>query len=412
MRFTRSRHASLAVIQGAMAKILFTWELGGGIGHLTPYLPMAEKLVERGHRLGFAVRDLSRMETVVGRLGDSYLQAPLRIRAVDDPVEPACSYAHILHNIGYSDPESLTGMVRAWRELYGLAAPDLLVCDHSPTALLAAVGTGIPTAAVGFGFFIPPDVSPLPPFRAWSELDAKRLADDEQRVLDSMNLVLGRLGAGPLERLSQLFQVDAQMLLTFAELDHYPQRGEARYLGTGPADIGEPPDWPEGTGKRIFAYLKPFESLSALLRALNELGNPTIVYGDGIEASTRQQFASRTLHFADRPQGIPRVAQQCDLAIMNGNHGTAVGMLLAGKPSLHIPLTAEQHVFAERVVDLGAGLNAPMRTPAGLVAKLNRLLESDIYTEAARAFASRHAGFDLDAQATELADSLEALLRV
>ena len=42
-----------------MARILLTWELGGGLGHLMNLRPLAEGLTRRGHRVVAALRDLS-----------------------------------------------------------------------------------------------------------------------------------------------------------------------------------------------------------------------------------------------------------------------------------------------------------------------------------------------------------------
>lgn len=44
----------------AMATVLVTWELGGGLGHLLPLEPLVRGLSERGHRVAVALRDLSR----------------------------------------------------------------------------------------------------------------------------------------------------------------------------------------------------------------------------------------------------------------------------------------------------------------------------------------------------------------
>ena len=42
-----------------MARIVFAWELGEGMGHVVPYVPLLKALRSKGHRLLFALRDLS-----------------------------------------------------------------------------------------------------------------------------------------------------------------------------------------------------------------------------------------------------------------------------------------------------------------------------------------------------------------
>ena len=43
-----------------MGNILFTWELGGGLGHLMQIQPLAKAMGERGHKVFAALTDLSR----------------------------------------------------------------------------------------------------------------------------------------------------------------------------------------------------------------------------------------------------------------------------------------------------------------------------------------------------------------
>ena len=125
-----------------MATILLTWELGGGLGHLVNLLPLAKGLFERGHRVVAALRDLSRAEDVFGGVEVTYLQAPVINRPVFQIIEPVRNFAQLLFNNGFSDPAELKIMSRAWLNLYEYVRPDLIVFDHSPTALLAARSCG------------------------------------------------------------------------------------------------------------------------------------------------------------------------------------------------------------------------------------------------------------------------------
>jgi len=66
-----------------------------------------------------------------------------------------------------------------------------------------------------------------------------------------------------------LLQADEMILRTLPELDHYTGRGTANYAGIMKSPAGESPVWPEGEGPKVFAYLKSFETLPALLETLN-----------------------------------------------------------------------------------------------------------------------------------------------
>ncbi len=119
-----------------MAKILFTWELGGGLGHVVPYLGVIAGLQRRGHRVTFALRDPTRASALLAPRGVRCLPAPIRTRPITRRVVLMCTFADILYNCGFDEPDLLRGLVEAWRGLFELTKPDMVVFDHSPTALL------------------------------------------------------------------------------------------------------------------------------------------------------------------------------------------------------------------------------------------------------------------------------------
>ena len=254
-----------------MARILFTWELGGGMGHVAPHLPLAIGLRNKGHEVAFILRDLRFAETSLGRHNFPYFQAPVILKSPDDRISSIHTFAQILHNVGYGNVELLTGLAKGWRQLFDYHKPDLLLCDHSPTALLAARAFECKKAIIGPGFFLPTDITPLPVLRHKPKPDMTVLASDEARILANINQVLNRLNCKPLDRITQLYDADDKILTTFNELDHYRttrRTEEVTYWGIGRSGLGSVPVWPKAPGKRIYAYLKPFKNLPNLLQRL------------------------------------------------------------------------------------------------------------------------------------------------
>ena len=49
-----------------MARILFAWECGGGISHLTRYADLIDQLINNDHDIVFAARSLSSAARVFG----------------------------------------------------------------------------------------------------------------------------------------------------------------------------------------------------------------------------------------------------------------------------------------------------------------------------------------------------------
>lgn len=371
-----------------MTTILFVWELGGGLGHISQFAPLATALADNGHRVFVALRDLSAAAPFFARSKVQMLAAPYRPRRVEPGYTTTVSFAHILHNVGFGDDVSLAAHASAWRNLYRLIRPDAIVFDHSPTALLAARGAPARRVVLGSGFCVPPDTFPLAPLRPWLAADPQRLGEDERPVLARVNRLLEHWKQPPLQRLGQLFsEVDQTLLTTFRELDHYSGRCNGEYVGPVNATGGAPPEWPAGCGRKVFAYLKNFPAAPQLLQFLNQRGLPTLVYPDGIPPQMMRRFASSTLRFQTRRPDTSRVAQECDVGITNANHGTTAALLMAGKPLLAVPLVIEQAVTARRVRELGVGQDAPARNPERLVQRFCELLESDTFFQAARGLA-------------------------
>ena len=390
-----------------MATYLFCWELGTGRGHLTPHLPLAHHLRDRGHEVIYAVRNLQHAETLLGRAGFRYVQAPTWIGPQVGPGNPIRTYPQMLMNVGFGDPDLLIGRSRAWRELFELLRAEALVTDHSPTALLAARGLRLPTAVTGNGFIVPPLRSPMPALIGALD-DASR--DDEARVLGNANEVLQRLDGPVLNQLAELLDVELRVLETFQELDHYPDRAEAHYMPINQLVPGTLPEWPNAPGPKVFAYLAPGPLVGPLLTVLARRKFPTLVCANGLPSNVIDQFSGPTLHISRTPFDMSEVGKHCDFAVLNANHATLVNLLLAGRPVLLAPQQLEQAVLASRVAQMGAGVivNEAKQTAVDLA--LEALLQNPRHRAEAQAFASRHAGTDFTTTERDLADRVEKLV--
>jgi UDP:flavonoid glycosyltransferase YjiC (YdhE family) len=391
-----------------MGRILMTWELGAGRGHLAPLLSLATRLRDAGQQVELAVRDPADARPFLEQAGLRGHASPIPAPASSSAV--LASYPQILKQLGFDNAEALHARMRAWHTLFETARPDLLVCDHSPTALLAARASGLKVIVTGTGFFVPPDVSPLPDLRPWLATDPPLLAADEVTVLTAINSALAKFSTPPLGRLAQLFTTESQALFTLRELDNYAVHRQADYWGPVPAGAGAVPDWPTGDGQRIFAYLRHFDTLPALLASMRDSGQPTLIYMPQQPRDIIRQFEGGNLHFSDQPLDMDTVTQQCDLGVLHAGHGVTTALLLAGKPMLLLPLHLEMLLTAQAVARMGAALVAPERKPAGMQQKLARLLQEPAFGAAARDFAERYADLDVKAIPSRFAALVEHIL--
>jgi UDP:flavonoid glycosyltransferase YjiC (YdhE family) len=395
-----------------MAKILFTWELGSGYGHLLRMLPLALKLRERGHEVVFLLRNLEQVEQHFGRYDFAIYQAPIwQASSVGMPA--IASYADILLRHGFFDVSGLTGLVKSWNNYFQLLKSDLIIFDHSPTALLASRCNNIPRIIYGNGFEIPPAQTPLPSIRWWDKAPDKRLVDHEQKVLQTINQILKNNKQSEISSLSQLFSVDDTFLATFKELDQYPSRLESHYYGIPLNDeTCMPPDWPLSNGKKIFVYLNQhYTGLNDLVRALDSFACCVLIHSPGLSNARILQLQSANINFSNQAVNINLVNQECSLTICHSGVGTGTSALLAGHPVLLIPNHIEQYSAAKRITEIGAGiLVEPKQKKVNFKQLLRTLLENPTYSNNAKAFSEKYKDFDAQKTVEELADRCEQQL--
>lgn len=383
-----------------MAIFMLAWELGGGLGHSVPLSQIARPLLDAGHRVHAVLRDLSTATAAFGDLAGhpavSLWQAPVWLSSLRGLPESA-TYPELLFRAGFLDARRLLGPTLGWRSLLTAITPDLVVVDHAPTLLLALRGLPIPRATLGTGFFQPPAVSPMPPFRVWDPIDPARIARSEARALEVANAVLASLDAPPLAKLHELLAVDENFLLTWREVDHYAERAAdpgQTYWGPLPTAMhGIEPVWPDGDFPRVFAYVKgEYGAVDALLAAIAKAPFRTCAFIPGLAPDLAQRHASPRLTFAPAPVNMAAVCQSADAVLCNAGSGTVCTVLRAGIPVVMLPMHAEQLLFARRVAESGAGMfltEADARQRG--VAALQRVLREPAYRTGARALAARYA---------------------
>ncbi len=394
-----------------MGRILLTWELGGGLGHLMNLRPLAAGLL-RGHQLFLAAKDLSQVRRVINDERIVLLAAPWNVRR-KRASQTIVNFADLLLTIGFDDETSLASHVDAWRSLFKFVAPDLMICDHSPTALLAARGTHFAVATVGTGFFCPVDESPLRILRRIKLEDREAAHSRERQLLATMNAVLAARQLPTLQSVSGLYHdgTTRHFLLTFRELDHFEGRSETQYWGAWPYGLPGEPFVRPGAEPCLFAYLKPFPALLQLLANLAESRINAVVYVDGLDSSDKAKYESSRLRFANGPIDIREAARNCDLALTNANHGTCVAMLLAGKPLVHVPPYLEQSLLAAAIDRFGASISARTTDAVGICLAIDRVLTNSSYAQAATDFAERYRDHPFDRLAQQMLDQMERLIQ-
>jgi UDP:flavonoid glycosyltransferase YjiC (YdhE family) len=387
-----------------MSRIVFVWELGTSLSYISHFLKLAKPLRAQGHDVTLVVRELHNLRNLSVE-GVKVLQAPVWLPAVGGLPEPPLNYAEILLRFGYHNPANVGGLVDAWRDLYRVLQPDLVVASHSPTALVAARSLNLTTATLGDGFLVPPRETPMPNMRPWAPVPPQRLSEAEALVLNTVNTLLEGYGVKRLAFLGELFDVQENFLTTFPELDHYPQRRGAHYYGPMfSSGSGTEAAWPEGDGPRVFGYLEPgARDFDASLQALSEIRARALVCAPGISTNAVAKWKQNGIMVSPSPFRLDSLLKDCDFALTYCGHGMVAQLLLAGVPLLMFPNHLERFLTAWRVQALGAGITInPEAAAPPLVPLMRSLFQESRYRQQARVFSERHADFDLVKQEAEM----------
>ncbi len=377
-----------------MSRILLAWELGGGFGHLAGLRIAARKLRAAGHDCLFAVRMLENAaEFLEPELGP-ILQAPVRLGNGRNPVELQLSYASLLHNVGFDDPVGLAARIAAWRELMRIWRVERLVLDHSPIALIAARSLGIPAAAIGSGFDLPPLQHPFPSFQPWTPVPETQLVHNEEQVLIELNSALQRLRLPPYENLQAIHAGCPRSLLTYPELDHYDTARADPYLGLPDYAVGAPPVWPAGSAPRVLAYLRAHPQLETMLKTLSASKARVLLRIAEIEPERIKPYLRPGFEVIGQSINLRQAAQECDAYLHYAAHGTVAEMLLAGKPGVLWPDNVERWLVARRAEQLGTAVVAPQKGEFDAAAALERVLSDTHLRDHAEKFALRYRNHD------------------
>lgn len=400
-----------------MKRVLLAWELGAGYGHLVKLGGIARALQAAGLDCLFAVRQLESAAETFGAdpvlRNLPLLQSPLRIGIGKNPVALQLSYASLLHNTGFDDPASLAARIRAWRALLVAFRIDALVVDHSPIAIIAADSLGLPVCAVGTGFTLPPLTAPFPSFRADLDVRREQLVRNESQVLLELNLALERLALPPYPTLQRILAPVRPALCTYAELDHYTTPRSIPFLGMPDFSAGAPPRWPgaDDGAPKVFAYLRAYPQLDALLAALSASGARVLVRAAEIPVDRLKPFVSARFAVMTESVHMRQAAESCDAFVHYGAHGTVAEMLLAGKPGVVWAGHFEQALIGRRAEQLGAAINGPSTGAFDVGAALDRALNDAAMRTAAERFSARYHGVDRGAILPAIAADVLRLLR-
>lgn len=384
--------------------ILFAWELGENYGHASKIIEVAKALGDRA-RISVAARVPAAVRAMAGELDIKIGPAPhVPYQTPGDPSEIAFGYSDNLNHLGWGSTASLLRLFEDWRAVFVREAPDILVSQAAPTALLAARGARFAVTTLGSGFDSPPRAHPMPPFIHWAKDDAARrsktIAAREIEILERANQVLAMNDGPPLSAVSDVLRVDHSYLAAFPELDQYGPRRQFEpdhppYLGQlFTTSQGARKSWPKAsTRKRILAYIRPNkQSAEAALHGLVQLGpkHDILLAAPGVSREFAHILRDAGIDVTDGPLRLDGLLEEADIGISHASTGIAAAFLIAGIPQLGLPNHAEQAMVAYAISSgkFGLGLGGAF-TQEHFVDHVGRLIDNAEIAQSTKACALR-----------------------
>ena len=240
-------------------------------------------------------------------------------------------------------------MISAWDAVIDLVKPDLVVCEHAPSAALSAFGR-IPVAFVGNGFVVPPaDLPEFPPFEAGTG-DTTR----QRPVLVAIQEALAQLGRKAPSTITEPFRGVFRGIYSFPELDTYRRRRREAVLGP----IEPVPELtPLPAKRRLFAYsASDIAMIEPLVKALMDIGPEASVYLRGTQGARSSIMRSRGVEVFDSPPALPDVLPKSSMVFSHGGTGFTNAALAGGRPHIVYPRHFEARSTARALEELGCGI--------------------------------------------------------
>jgi hypothetical protein len=357
-----------------MARILFAWELGGGIGYVDRLSQVAEVLAAEGHEPVFVVRDLIGTADFFARKPWIVMQSPMAVGLLH-PTQPSFvpgSYADLLAVNNFANAEHLFRLAHAWHMLFLALQPALIVAEYAPVATLAAYGR-IPTIAMGHGYIMPP-----PNLREFPIFDpaAQRFAPTE-KIAEAVRTVQQKLGGLVADTVPLALGGTRHFVTAFAETDPYASfRSQP---DAGPLESMPPPMAPVGPPS-FYAYLSATHpQLRMILQSLVDCGLPGATYIKRITPEIRQYLGERNVHVFDRPPPLLEVTRGAHVIVHHGGAATLAAAMGAGRPQMLWPEVADQQVSASTIDRLGVSVHARRRltSPAQAARAMRELAQGE-----------------------------------
>lgn len=434
-----------------MRILLFPSDRGGGFGHVSRCLALAQEAKKRGHHCAFVLSS-PKYEARVSRDFPVFLAKPAghwagrvlhglsrfcRHRAAEEPplYTAISGLDYQVVRDGLVSQQSIEHVLERYRSAVKAFRPGVLIGDTNFLVWMLSCEVGIPAVQI-----VRFSSHPLTAKLIWWEDPPADIVPPDSCAL--FNPILEKAGLQSIQKSEDLFRGDLYVVPSIPEIEPIYGDTKTQYVGGLMVADGRQPEgrWSEGVDSSApIVYVTigggagPVGNdkfFSSVVDAFAGCPAQVVVSTGGKFKADDMDAIPSNVRFFDWVPGRQMISR-ADLVVCHGGYGTMIETIAAGKPSIVIPFHSEQEGNGRRLERLGCGrvlrlsngafkrINAtwPLGqfsyliqdsydlTPSQLKSAADEILEDPGYSTSAKALQGRIAEYGGPSKAVELIES-------
>ncbi len=393
-------------------KILYIWEEGHDLGHISIILPIARRLAKKGHQVKIlypATMGLFKnkdFDEIINSNEFEYYPCPIVRYRQNRTMVSQLDKLEFIDSL--SSDQMANWIFNLWFGILNDEKPDIVLCDYSTLGLMCSNLYGVPTVIVDGGFYYPEYQGKEYIFDRIIKnesvlVDASLGISSKKRgqLLTRVNSALLKYGTSPKENLQDFFQCDKFLAVNYKELMAIPKSDTCEYIGyIRNENTGLAPIWPSDNTNlpKVFMYLKQDTPNLAKILDLHQRQNSrnTICYIPNCEQKIIDRFNSNFFKVVSSALNIHQVLSEAGYVVSNAGAGLCAHSALYGRPMLLIPLQSEADLNTAALVRSGIAIKLKTESEAYFEVQIRELIRNPDYAENAKNFANQNKFANVD----------------
>ena len=355
--------------------LFFPSDLGGGFGHISRCVALAQEAKHRGHNCAFVINS-SKYEKTIGndfrifismlspKWSSLFLLLKNKIVSVRSHPSPLFTeFTGLDYQVvrdGLVNEEIIEKRVAHYLKIVNTFKPDLLIGDTNLLVWMLGKKVDIPVVQI-VRYASHPGTAKL----IWWKNEPVGMNLPHSSAL--FNSLLVRMGLMPIKRAEDLLRGNLFIVPSIPEIEPIPEDGKTVHVGelTISRSTNEIPAWFQEIDEHLpLVYITigggagPVGNKLFFSTIVETFANKPLQ----VVVSTSSKFDS--LDFTNLSKNVrffqwvpgKRLISKANLVIFHGGYGTMMESITCGKPTITIPFHSEQEGNGRRLEQLGCGL--------------------------------------------------------